>query len=290
MSKSVKVVSFSAKRRRKTRQPPRNYFTNLSGIAFPRLVIHSVGYLPRCRDWNYDRVISPFWRMYYNSCAGNYVLSGGKRYDMDDCRVLMIPENVEFTTRSNPHAPHLYSHFSMLPSRSWSPTQPYWISVDPSLQEALGQLRSFALQTSSPEQPQRLFHAASVVLHMCQLRAPLGRKKVWPEKLVGLIEAIEGSPAAEWYCATMARQVGMSADNFARWFKHNVGVTPARYVVHSRVRRASQLLTDTNRKLDDIAAEVGFPNRYYFTRVFTNLMQRAPARYRGAYREIFRRR
>ena len=72
----------------------------------------------------------------------------------------------------------------------------------------------------------------------------------------------------------------MSVETFIRWFKKHTGATPAAYVTRSRVRAAARLLVLSERGIDDIAAETGFPNRYYLSRVFAAHMGCGPATFR----------
>ena len=72
----------------------------------------------------------------------------------------------------------------------------------------------------------------------------------------------------------------MSESVFIRWFKEHTGATPAIYVQQARTRHAAQLLALTASTIEQIATDCGFPNRYYFTRVFRRHFQCGPAEYR----------
>ena len=47
-----------------------------------------------------------------------------------------------------------------------------------------------------------------------------------------------------------------------------------------RVRRAAELLTQTNLTLDEVGEQAGFPNRFYLSRVFNKITGQSPAEFR----------
>ena len=53
-----------------------------------------------------------------------------------------------------------------------------------------------------------------------------------------------------------------------RRFREYFGVSPSHYVNEVRIRRAQFLLTETDRPVSEIAAAVGIPDVFYFSRLF----------------------
>jgi two-component system response regulator YesN len=51
-----------------------------------------------------------------------------------------------------------------------------------------------------------------------------------------------------------------------------------------RVRKAATLLRGTRQSIEEIAEQTGFPNRYYFSRVFKKMTGHSPADFRAKYR------
>lgn len=70
---------------------------------------------------------------------------------------------------------------------------------------------------------------------------------------------------------TLARRSLMSPRTFARRFRAETGATPHAWVTNQRVLRAEQLLEQSDRSIEWIAADVGFGNaatlRHHFSRV-----------------------
>ncbi|MEI9895432.1 MAG: AraC family transcriptional regulator [Chthoniobacter sp.] len=101
-----------------------------------------------------------------------------------------------------------------------------------------------------------------------------------PERLDHLLRFLHSQLAADLSNAVLARRAAMGESAFIRWFKEHTGATPAIYVQQARAHHAAQLLALTDRTIEQIAADCGFPNRYYFTRVFRRHLGAGPAEYR----------
>ena len=66
--------------------------------------------------------------------------------------------------------------------------------------------------------------------------------------------------------ATLARMAHRSQFHFSRAFTRSVGVSPHRYVVHLRLRRAVEMIRDGKFGLAEIAAKTGFADQSHLTR------------------------
>jgi AraC family transcriptional regulator len=79
---------------------------------------------------------------------------------------------------------------------------------------------------------------------------------------------------------TAASVAGLSNFHFLRIFAKAVGVTPHQYLVRCRLRRAAQMLAESNRPISDIALEVGFTDLSNFVRTFGRAAGVSPRRFR----------
>ncbi len=77
----------------------------------------------------------------------------------------------------------------------------------------------------------------------------------------------------------LAERVSMSARNFRRVFTREVGQTPSRYVLHSRVEAARRQLELTDQGLKAIAHSVGFSSVDPMRRAFLRILGITPGRY-----------
>lgn len=80
----------------------------------------------------------------------------------------------------------------------------------------------------------------------------------------------------------LAREAHMSAYHFTRRFKAATGFTPMEYLEKYRIGRAKEILeAQPERRLTEIAREVGFPDPAYFSRVFRKREGLSPREYRS---------
>ncbi|AWB45483.1 AraC family transcriptional regulator [Paenibacillus sp. CAA11] len=80
--------------------------------------------------------------------------------------------------------------------------------------------------------------------------------------------------------AELAGLIPMSEGQFCRFFKSMTRQTPTDYINSYRIRQAVELLRNEDRKISDIALEVGFDNISYFIRVFRKTMKCSPSEFR----------
>lgn len=95
--------------------------------------------------------------------------------------------------------------------------------------------------------------------------------------------------AMTYLCRHLAEQVcledlapacGLSPSRLAHLFRRQVGLAPQQYLEGQRLQRARQLLELTPRPINQIAAEVGFENPFYFTLRFKRRTGLSPRDYR----------
>jgi len=91
-----------------------------------------------------------------------------------------------------------------------------------------------------------------------------------------LLEDVAGDHSVE----AMAARANMSPRHFARVFRAEIGVTPARYVERVRVEAARRRLEDTAQPVSTIAASCGFGSAETMRRIFLRSLEVGPAEYR----------
>lgn len=85
----------------------------------------------------------------------------------------------------------------------------------------------------------------------------------------------------EMSLAAVARVANMSATYFSEKFKEMTGINFVDYVSRTRVEKARNLLLDPNRRVNEVAFEVGFQSLSQFNRTFKKVAGQSPREYRA---------
>ncbi|MBZ9772524.1 GlxA family transcriptional regulator [Mesorhizobium sp. CO1-1-8] len=79
---------------------------------------------------------------------------------------------------------------------------------------------------------------------------------------------------------TMAKRAGMSPRTFARRFREQTGTTPLQWLVAARVKRAQEVLEESEASLDQAALLAGFDSPVTFRARFRRVVGLTPSEYR----------
>jgi AraC-like DNA-binding protein len=244
--------------------------------------------------WNAEDVCSPYWRLYRNSEDGAEVVLADRVHPVTAGRLHLVPAWVKWTCRNVRPIDHFFVHFDLLglPGavvRDCFPTA-IELPTDPALE---GHCAAVATAIAARPPAQRslveaclvkslLFHAIAVLF--TQLDADRARRLTQAASasnpVAPAIRRIEEDIAADLPNRILASLCGYGEDHFVRLFRQHIGQTPAQYVLERRLTLAAERLVFSPDPIERIAEDLGFPDRYYFTRMFRRRMGLPPAAYR----------
>jgi AraC-like DNA-binding protein len=78
----------------------------------------------------------------------------------------------------------------------------------------------------------------------------------------------------------LASRAGFSVSHYFAVFKRRTGGSPIDYFIGLRMGKACRLLVETTLPVKDIAAQLGYNDPFYFSRVFKSVNALAPRAYR----------
>jgi transcriptional regulator GlxA family with amidase domain len=113
-----------------------------------------------------------------------------------------------------------------------------------------------------------------------QFSATLAAQQPAREPLREVQRAVLEDVGADHCVEAMAARASMSPRHFARAFRAETGLTPARYVERVRLEAARRRLEDTAQPLSSVAATCGFGTGETMRRVFIRSLGVGPAEYR----------
>jgi AraC family transcriptional regulator len=107
--------------------------------------------------------------------------------------------------------------------------------------------------------------------------APTGREA---KRVIEAIRLVESDAARPLELKAMAAAAGMSKYHFLRVFRRLTGMTPHRYLISVRLRRAALALASSRRPVIAIALDAGFGDLSTFNKTFRAVFGLTPRQYR----------
>ncbi|MBN1676821.1 MAG: AraC family transcriptional regulator [Kiritimatiellae bacterium] len=129
-----------------------------------------------------------------------------------------------------------------------------------------------------------LLHAAAclqqMLSHLALQRNYRASRREDPFELDRIIAFMRRHLAKPLAVETLAASCGLSPSHFSQQFKARTGHSPIDYFIRLKMQRAAELILTTRLKMNRIAAQLGYEDPYYFSRVFRKVMGSAPTQYR----------
>lgn len=246
-----------------------------SGIA-----LHEWGYLPKCKEWAFQSVSSPFWRLYYNSQRGHSIKAGDTILHLGPEHLVLVPPHCVFDCQGFSPVPHFWIHFSS--SKRLLQNHPKPISLPPrdaelSIIRVLTDLRRGNNHSEATEKEQLLGLA---LIHAVMSRDEFATESTLPLPLVKTLEFIERNFTSELNGNDLAKIAGLSASGLYRIFQSHLHTSPGNYILALKIQKAIRLLKETDESIELIADETGFHDRFHLTKIFKKMTGKTPPQFR----------
>lgn len=152
--------------------------------------------------------------------------------------------------------------------------------LSPSCAEGFQALARHMARQPEPELSSSLVEAQAL---LCRLLTT-GLRKEGNSRAEDLLtracRRLDGDLASRTPLPALAAELGTSYSHFRQLFRQRLGASPAQYRIHRRIERAQALLTGTDRSIKSIAAQLGYPEVFTFSRQFKQVTGTPPATYR----------
>lgn len=126
---------------------------------------------------------------------------------------------------------------------------------------------------------------------VCDLSSPAGKAPsgLFHEKNISeSVNYIQEYYTEDISLPLLASHSGLSPKYFGQLFKEQTGMAVREYLTEVRIRNARHLLSHTDNTLEQIAADTGFQDKFYFTKVFKRQTGITPGKYRKLYGHLDR--
>jgi len=244
--------------------------------------------------WNLRDIRDSFWRFYRNGGEGASLEVDGHAMPLQVHQLYFIPAGVHFHASTVSRMNQFYVHFDVagLPdfvSRGLF-NAPILLHTAPALQRTIASIARHVEKGAEPDLAMHLQIKAvfydGLARYLDQL--PAERIQQYHGRMLALtpvlpaIQHIDRHLASPLSNRELAACCHLSESHFIRTFHTCVSQTPKQYLLERRVQSAAEQLLYSHRSIDQIAAETGFGNRFYFSRAFKKKTGSSPAAYRHA--------
>ena len=272
------------------------------GFPYTAIDCRFDGYSGPCVDWHWHATLE------INVCASGVLKTSTQRgeYIVREGDAVLVNANVLHRNEAYEGAPGVRVQTHMfdrsLVAAAELPQRRYVAPVvECTLLDALPLFRENAEHRAVLEALDRAFEAASeekdgYELEICGLlnrawqgvyaqalpvigaRQPLPRMET--ARLKQMLGFIRDHYAEDISPVDIAAAAGVCERECFRCFKQELGTTPLSSLTDFRVRKAAELLRETDRSVTDIASACGFATSSYFGKVFRRRMNLSPLAYR----------
>jgi len=261
------------------------------------------------KKWEFKELAFPYWRIYHNTINGAEVIYDNKSYSLSPDKIILIPPNTSFETkltgkitgqkeyeleggRVESHTDkdeiqksggvlHLFIHFNLgMPYDNVSPG----IFVFDLTKHLEKKISSIIKHLSVDYSRFNFYSALSIQSLIGDLLADVP-ESMWDLmsndfRILEVLGFIEKNLNKNLNNDVLAQKANMATNSFTRLFTRETGVSPQKYVKRKRIDYACVLLHHSNRSIEQVALKTGFADRFHFSRIFKEITNVSPARFR----------
>ena len=228
-------------------------------------------------NWNYPKNFGSYWRLYWNNKEGARILWQNQIWNMTSKEVFLIPSHIATSTELISPVAHFSINFKIGGQYDKLRRKIYTFPPD-FLRSALRHFQKITDENA------RLMTIESIVCHYLSRLTPedfleQDRGDLDP-RIAKVVTFMESHLSEHFSNGELCQKIGMSRNNFYRLFLQETQKTPKYFLLEQRMLRASSLLRNSEKTIEEIAQETGYADRYHFSKAFRNFYNLSPIRYR----------
>ena len=134
---------------------------------------------------------------------------------------------------------------------------------------------------AQPDAGEFAMNALEEALLWAQRAGGSGAPRALDERVRRAMDYLAAHPAEPFRLDALAKHCGLSESRLSHLFREQTGETPQVYSEESRLRLAQQLLVHSGLRVNEVAAETGFADPFYFAKRFRKFSKCSPSAYRA---------
>lgn len=267
-----------------------------------------------CRYWYLDLwdcfdMVFPFWRLYWNKNEGGELIFQDQVYKMDSNYIYIISP---FTSFSSSHTKnhkfnsgihvigknlsekqnesyyeqkallHFFTHFNL--GSPFDNVLPgiFEIELTEHLKERLIYLTEILkIENKNFKLTFNLKLQSFIKETISNIAPELWKTINIDDRVLTVHRFIESSIDKKLSNSELAAIVNMAPNSFARLFKEEMNITLHNFIQNRKIAKACELFEYSNKTIENISYDLGFSDRYHFSRVFKSITGISPAVYKS---------
>ena len=277
-----------------------------------KLILLNVGFAEHHADWNWEKISSPFFRIYLIAEGQATVIINNIKYLLLPGKLYLIPPYTTHTDRNDCYFSIFYIHIyedlrnniSMFDQMLF-PVQINASYLDELLIKRLHEINPLSnlkkYDPSSYDNPVNLmqsiventhvpistqietngilFQLFSKFLFLAQQR-DINKDT----RIIKVLHYIYKNIDTKISIKELSSLCYMSDDHFIRLFKKELKTTPINYINKKKIEKSQLMLLIKNIAIKDIAYSLSFENVSYFNRIFKQNIGKTPNEYKSEYK------
>jgi AraC family transcriptional regulator len=122
------------------------------------------------------------------------------------------------------------------------------------------------------------------IMDVARVKCSRGREELTlsPMQVRRIREYVRAHLACNLRLADLADQVNLSPHYFSMLFKHSLGISPHRYILHECIQEAQKRLAAGGMSISEVALSLGFSDQSHFSQTFRRMTGTTPKQYQSA--------
>jgi len=267
-----------------------------------------------CRYWLLDMwdchdMVFPFWRVYWNRNSGGELRFQEKIYEMNPDLLYIITPFTSFSSRFTKHhvynsgihvtgkhmTPsldeeiveknsllHFFTHFNLgVPFDNVYPGI-HTIELTPPLKERLIYLTDrLKIENKDFKITFNLKLRSFITETLSNMGPDLWKASHMDDRVLKAVRHIESNIDKKLHNSDLSSLVNMATNSFSRLFKEELNITLHNFIQNRKIAKACDLFEHTHYTIEEVAFQLGFSDRFHFSRVFKNITGITPGTYKS---------
>ncbi|HQE34355.1 MAG TPA: AraC family transcriptional regulator [Flavobacterium alvei] len=271
-----------------------------------------IDYVKLNQNWNYNNVISPYYRLYYidegmgtvSDNSNRLILEPGYLYLIPsftlcnlNCEAYLSQYFIQFFEES-PDGISLFTNNRLVMKLATTAIDIILIkrlletnpgrginrSDNPKVYEKEAYYKEYRLLNEAMKTHRKFENQGILLQLISRFLSSNGFKssasQSVPSKILDTMSYVQLHLGENLTVTKLAQRVNQNQDYFSKQFLLHTGQRPLNYIHEKKIERAQYLIATTNKSFLEIALDTGFSNLPHFSKIFKQIVSLTPREYR----------